>query len=170
MHHGSHRNHEGAEKLYDLVKDIKICIMTTAEPDGSLHSRPMYAQEADENGDFWFFTKLQSPKVVEIGKDRQVSLAFVDPDKQHYVSITGVAEIVRDRAEIDARWSEPLRAWFPEGKDDPQIALIRVHPVRGEYWDSPGSTVMQIYGYVRAAMTGESANELGEQKKVNLRS
>jgi general stress protein 26 len=165
----NHRDHEGAQKLYDLIKGVKICMMTTAEPDGSLHSRPMWNQDADAEGDLWFFTKLQSPKVTEISKDRQVNLAFSDPSKEHYVSIAGVAEIVRDRARIDEKWSEPLKAWFPNGKDDPQIALIRVHPVKGEYWDAPSSTLIHAYGYVKATLTGQSPNELTEQGKVNLR-
>jgi general stress protein 26 len=127
MHH-NHRDHEGAQKLYELIKDVKICMMTTVEPDGSLHSRPMYNQEADEAGDLWFFTRLQSPKVTEISKDGQVNLGFSNPSKQDYVSVSGKAVIVRDRARIDEKWSEPLKAWFPDGKDDPNIALIRVHP------------------------------------------
>lgn len=164
-----HRNHEGADKLYKLVDSLKFAMLTTVESDGSLHSRPMYNQEADENGDFWFFTKLQSPKVEEISKDNQVNLAFANPDKQHYVSIAGKAEIVRDRSKIDEKWSEGLRTWFPGGRDDPQVALIRVHPIRGEYWDSPSSTIVHLYGYVKASLTGEPPVELTDQKKVNLK-
>jgi general stress protein 26 len=167
MHH-NHRDHEGAQKLYELIKDVKICMMTTVEPDGSLHSRPMYNQDADEAGDLWFFTKLQSPKVTEISKDGQVNLGFSNPSKQDYVSVSGRAEIVRDRAKIEAKWSEPLKAWFPGGKDDPQIALIRVHPERGEYWDSPSSTLLHLYGYAKATLTGSSPTEMTDQKKVNL--
>jgi general stress protein 26 len=164
-----HRAHEGAQKLYSLIKGVKICMMTTVEPDGSLHSRPMYNQDADEAGDLWFFTRLSSPKVTEISKDGQVNLAFSNPDKQDYVSVSGRAEIVRERAKIDEKWSAPLKAWFPDGKDDPQIALIRVHPEKGEYWDSPSSTLVHIYGYAKAALTGSSPTELSDQKKVNLR-
>lgn len=164
-----HRNHAGAEKLYTLIKDIRIAMMTTSEPDGTLHSRPMYNQEADEHGDLWFFTKLQSPKITEISKDSQVNLGYSDPDKQHYVSVAGKAEIVRDKAKIEEKWSEGMRAWFPNGTDDPQIALIRVHPEKGEYWDSPSSTIVHLYGYVKARLTGGSPTELTEQAKVNLR-
>ena len=164
-----HRGHEGAEKLYSLIKDVKICMMTTVEPDGSLHSRPMYCMEADAAGDLWFFTKLQSPKVTEISKDGQVNLGYANPSKQDYVSVSGRAEIVRDRARIDEKWSEPLRAWFPDGKDDPQIALLRVHPEKGEYWDSPSSTLIHLYGYAKAALNGSSPTEMSDQKKVNLR-
>jgi general stress protein 26 len=163
------QNDPNAQKLFELIRGIRFCMMTTEESDGSLHSRPMYSMEADESGNLWFFTKLQSPKVAEISKDRQVNLAYADPDEQHYVSISGVAEVVRDKARIDEKWSEPLRAWFPDGKDDPAIALIRVKPVRGEYWDSPSSTLVHLYGYVKATLTGQPPTELGEQKKVNLR-
>src|SRR3954466_8670231 len=158
-----------AQKLFDLVRDIRGCMMTTEESHGSLHSRPMYSMEADERGSLWFFTKLQSPKVAEISKDRQGNLAFADPDKQHYVSISGVAEVVRDKAVIGDKWSESVRAWFPDGKDDPSLTLIRVKPVRGEYWDSPSSTFVQLYGYVKSTLTGQPATDVGEQKKVSLR-
>jgi len=162
-------NDPNAHKLYALTRDIRICMMTSQEPDGSLHSRPMYAQEADDQGHFWFFTKLQSPKVAEISKDRQVNVSFADHDNQHYVSVAGVAEVVRDKERIKEKWSEGLRAWFPDGLDDPQIALIRVKPVKGEYWDSPSSTLVHLYGYVKARLTGAPPTELTEQAKVNLR-
>ena len=158
-----------ASKLFELIKDVRVCMMTTVESDGSLHSRPMHSMDADEHGTLWFFTKLQSPKVAEISKDRQVNLAYSNPDDQHYVSVAGVAEVVRDKAKIEEKWSEPMRAWFPDGKDDPTIALIRVKPVRGEYWDSPSSTLVHLYGYVKASLTGQMPTDITEQQKVNLR-
>ena len=100
----------------------------------------MHSQVADEHGDLWFFTQIQSPKITEVSRDNEVNLAYSDPNSQTYVSVAGKAEIVRDKATIEDKWSEPLRAWFPKGVDDPQIALIRVHPAKGEYWDSPSST------------------------------
>lgn len=163
-----HRSHDGAEKLYALIEDVKICMMTSVEPDGSLHSRPMYNQQADEAGDLWFFTQISSGKTSEIAKDQQVNLAYSNPSKQTYVSVAGKAEIVRDKSRIQEKWTEGMRAWFPKGTDDPQIALIRVHPEHGEYWDSPSSTVVHLYGYVKASLTGRSPTELTDQKKVNL--
>jgi general stress protein 26 len=148
---------------------MKFCMMTTVEPDGSLHSRPMYNQDADEAGDLWFFTKLASPKVMEISKDRQVNLAYANPDKQDYVSVSGRAEIVRDKARIKEKWSTGLKAWFPDGPDDPSIALLRVHPEHGQYWDSPSSTLIHLYGVAKATLTGSSPTEMTDQAKVDLR-
>ena len=168
MHqHG--RDDPHAQKLYDLIKSMKIAMMTTVDTDGTLHSRPMHSQKADEHGDLWFFTKIQSPKITEISRDNEVNLAYSDPDKQHFVWVAGRAEIVRDKQTIESKWSEGMRAWFPKGVDEPGIALIRVHPERGEYWDSPSSTLVHLYGYVKARVAGESSTELTEQKKVDLR-
>ena len=163
-----HRAHEGADKLYALIDDIRICMMTTVEEDGRLASRPMYALEADGAGDVWFFTRIESAKTTEISRDGHVNLAYSHPSKQHYISLSGRAEIVRDKGHINDKWSEPLRTWFPEGKDDPQLALIRVHPERGEFWDSPSSTVIHLYGYVKAAITGSPPHELSDNQKVDL--
>ncbi|HEY8567176.1 MAG TPA: pyridoxamine 5'-phosphate oxidase family protein [Beijerinckiaceae bacterium] len=168
MDHG-HHNDPNAEKLYALIKDVKICMMTTVDTDGTLHSRPMYNQEADGNGDLWFFTKLRSGKTTEISRDNEVNLGYCDPEKQHYVSVSGKAEVIRDKGRIQEKWSEGMRTWFPNGTDDPDVALIRVKPAKGEYWDSPSSTVLHLYGYVKAAVTGSSPTEMTDQAKVNLR-
>ncbi len=61
MHQHGHDDPKAA-KLYAMIKDIRIAMMTTIDADGMLHSRPMYAQEADEHGDLWFFTRIQSPR------------------------------------------------------------------------------------------------------------
>jgi general stress protein 26 len=168
MHQHGHDD-PNAPKLYELIKDIRIAMMTTVDQDGMMHSRPMYNQAADEHGDLWFFTRVESPKITELSRDNEVNLAYANPGKQQYVSVFGTAEIVRDKAQIEEKWSEPLRAWFPGGIDDPRIGLIRVHPVKGEYWDGPSSTVLHLYGYVKAVVTGKSPTDMGEQEKVDLR-
>ena len=81
----------------------------------------------------------------------------------------GVAEVVRDKAVIDDKWSEGVRAWFPDGKDDPSLDPHPRQAGRGEYWDSPSSTFVQLYGYVKSTLTGQPPTDVGEQKKVSLR-
>lgn len=164
-----HTKHEGAAKLYEMIKDVRICMMTSIEPDGSLHSRPMYSHKADDHGDIWFFSRARDPKIGELRTESEVNLAFADPSDQNYVSVSGQAEIVMDKAKVKELWSEGLRTWFPKGPDDPDIALIRVHPSGGEYWDSPSRTVLQLYGYAKARLTGEPPTELSDQKKVSLK-
>lgn len=164
-----HMHHDGAKKLYEMIKDVRIAMMTSVEPDGSLHSRPMYNHTADEAGDLWFFSRARDPKIGELRRDSEVNLAYADPSHQNYVSVSGKAEIITEKSKVKELWTEGLRTWFPKGPDDPDIALIRVHPSGGEYWDSPSRTVMQLYGYAKARLTGEPPYELSDQKKVSLK-
>jgi general stress protein 26 len=156
-------------KVYDMIRDVRVAMMTTLDVDGSLHSRPMHTMKPDAQGDLWFFTRRSAPKTAEVEREHAVNLAYADPGSQNYVSVSGRATIVTDQSRIDELWSEPLRAWFPKGKNDPEIALVRVRPERAEYWDSPSSTIVHMVGYAKAALTGEPPHP-GEHEKVDLES
>lgn len=156
------------EKLRELVKDIDFCMLTTVDEGGDLHSRPMSSNgDIDPDGDIWFFTNASSHKVSEIAKLPKVNVSFSDPDNQRYVSVSGTAQLVRDRAKIDELWRPEFKIWFPEGKDDPDVALLRVNLEKAEYWDSPSSTIGYALGFVSSMVTGKEP-DLGENKKVNL--
>ncbi len=142
-------------KLVDKIKDIKIAMMTTIENGSELHSRPMYTSKPEEDGTLWFFTELDSQKVDELEQDRHLNLGYSSPDDNLYVAITGTAQIITDRAKIKELWSEGLRGWFPNGSDDQNIALLKVTISKGEFWDSPNSTLLRAYTYVKAVVTGE---------------
>ena len=157
------------EKLRELVKDIDFCMLTTVDENGDLHSRPMSSNgDIDPNGDIWFFTQSSSHKVSEITKLPKVNVSFADPDEQRYISVSGTAQLVRDRAKIDELWRPQFKMWFPEGKDDPEVALLRVRLEKAEYWDSPSSTIGYALSFVSSLVTGKEP-DLGENRKVNLK-
>lgn len=157
------------EKLREMVKDIDFCMLTTVDENNDLHSRPMSLNgEVDGEGNLWFFTSANSHKVSEVRRTPKCNVSFANPDDNHYVSITGTAELVRDKRKIEELWKPALKAWFPEGTDQPDIALLRVGIEKAEYWDSPSSTVAQVVSFVSAIVSGKSA-EWGENKKIDLR-
>lgn len=162
------RRHDNLQKLREMVKDIDFCMLTTVDENGDLHSRPMSVNgDIDPDGDLWFFTNASSHKVTEISKLPKVNVSFADPDNQHYVSITGRAQLVRDRNKIDELWKPEFKIWFPEGKDDPQIALLRVNLEKAEYWDSPSSTIGYVLNFVSSLVTEREADH-GENRKIDL--
>ena len=159
------------EKLGKLIDDIKVAMMTTAEPGGAMRSRPMWTAGGKEpfGGSLWFFTYAQSGKVHEFETDRHVNLSYAKPDDQEYVSVSGKARLSRNPAKIDELWTDSMKAWFPQGKGTDGIALINVNVDHAEYWDAPNSTMVHLYGMAKAALTGESASgDLGENEKVSL--
>lgn len=160
------KRQESIRKLNDLIGDIEVAMLTTIDG-GSLRSRPMQTQDFEFDGDLWFFTSSKTHKAEEIEKDNRVNVSYAAPGSNSYVSISGTAEIVRDRAKIDEYWNDILKAWFPEGKDSPDLVLLKVTVEQAEYWDSPSSTIVQLAGFVKAMVTGERADG-GENRKIDL--
>jgi general stress protein 26 len=159
---------QGIEKIKTLIEKIEFAMLTTFDRDGSLRSRPMATQKTDFDGDLWFFTQADTPKIHEIEHDQHVNVSFASPEDQHYVSLSGRAQIVRDPQKINELWDPSLKAWFPEGPDDPNIALLKVNVEKGEYWDSPSSMVAHALGMEKAIATVTSYNP-GENEKVDLK-
>lgn len=163
----AHATPNDIHKLATLIKDIQFAMLTTVEPDGSLRSRPMATQKTPFDGTLWFFTEINSGKVGEIEGERHVNLSYADTDNQKYVSITGVATIVQDRAKAEQLWHPLLKAWFPKGVEDPSLALLKVVVHEAEYWDSPHGAVVRLVGFVKALTTGEKFRP-GENRRLDV--
>lgn len=155
---------EAKQKLWSMMKGIGFAMLTT-EDGGHLRARPMVAAQDEFDGTLWFFTRASSHKVTEVESDHRVGVTYADAGKQDYVSLSGTARLLRDKATIAAHWSELMRTWFPKGVDDPEAAVLQVTVEAAEYWDAPNSTMVHAYGYVKARLTGESPHP-GENKKV----
>lgn len=160
------QSNDDTAKLWDLIKTVEIAMMVTEDGE-HLRSRPMAVSQKTFDGALWFFTRASSHKVVEVKEDQRVNLSYAHPGKQDYVSVSGRASLVRDRAAVEEHWTESLRTWFPQGKDDPEIALLKVDVQQAEYWDAPSSTMLHAYGYLKAVTTGKSP-EPGGHGTVNL--
>lgn len=122
--------------LFEVVKEFETAMLVTRTPEGRLRARPMALAEARSDGELYFVTGADSPKVHELEADPQVNVTF--QGKTRYASISGVARVVRDRALLDRLWRESWKVWFPQGKDDPSLCLLAVRPEEGEYWDHFG--------------------------------
>lgn len=165
----NHTRTDNFEKLRGMIKDIDFCMLTTIDEAGDPHSRPMSSNgDIDPNGDLWFFTGVSSHKVMEVARAPKVNVSFADPKNQQYVSVTGTAQLVRDRKKIEELWRPEFKMWFPDGKDDREIALLRISLEKGEYWDSPSSTVGYALSFVSSLVTGKQP-DFGENKKVDLK-
>jgi len=153
-------------KLREMLEDIDFCMLTTIDS-GHLRARPMSTQAAEFDSEVWFFTRDDSHKIEEIEKDNRVCLGYSKPDDQTYVSVSGRADMTKDRAKMEELWNPILKAWFPEGLDDPNICLMKVTIEHAEYWESPSGKLVQLFGFVKALATGQEA-DYGENKKIDL--
>lgn len=158
---------ELVKKLNKVINAIRIGMFTTVDEDGSLRSRPMAAQSLEGDADLWFFTQEDAPKVDEVRHDQHVNVTFSDTGENRWISLTGRTEIIKDRALIEDLWKPFLKTWFPGGKEDPSLTILKVNVERAEYWDESTSPIALAFGFAKAAITGKRS-QAGVGQKVQL--
>jgi len=124
------------QKLHDLLKDFGVAMLGTRTPGGQLRSRPMAVAQIEDSGNVWLLTQKHSPKMDEVAVDNQVNVTMQSSTK--FVSLSGTISPVDDRRKIAELWNESWKIWFPGGKDDPSLVLLRIQAEAGEYWDNSG--------------------------------
>lgn len=160
---------EGRAKLQELLKGIRIAMLTTVGEDGAFRSRPMATQDTEFDGTLYFLTKVESEKVEEIRDHSQVLLTYADTGASKYVILRGQASVFRDQAIIDRLWNPMAKAWFPQGKEDPSIAVVRVYVTDAEYWDANASKVVRYVKMALAAAT-DRMPDMGDHGHIKLAS
>lgn len=145
-------------KLREMIAELATASLTTMDRDGALRSRPMVIAELDEDGTLWFFTNDYSAKVEEVQLHPEVAVSFAEPERHRFVSISGTAELVRDPTRMQMLWQPLLRAWFPAGLDDPELALLKVEIVSAQYWDPPQQRLVPLANIARLLGTRAPAD------------
>lgn len=152
------------EKVAELVKDVKIAMLTFIDEDGTLHSKPMATQDVDFTGDIWFIGERDSRKSRAIMASPPVNVGYSGSGS--WVSVAGNAEVVDDVARLKDLWNTFTDAWLEGGPENPNNVLIHVAAASAEYWDSPGGKVVQVANLVKAKATGQRYE--GENEQVEL--
>jgi len=160
-------NREAVDKLISLVKDINVAIFCTELTKTPLQSRPMSVQDVDDQGNLWFISSANSNKNFEILKDNQVQLFFANNSSSQYISIYGTASIYKDQSIIDELWTPVAKAWFEEGKKDPNVTVIKVTPSDAYYWDTKDGKIISLLKMAGSAIFGTTA-DIGVEGKLKL--
>lgn len=163
---------EKLQKLYDLIADIETAMFTTRRADGTLVSRPMATQKRAAGADLWFVTWRGSEKLAEIGNDPHVNLAYFKDRTKEWVSVSGRARVVDDRAKIAELYAPDWRAWFgDEGgpndgtPNDPRMVLIGVDVDMAMYLELNKPQPVVLFELVKGMITGKKP-DLGEPQTV----
>jgi general stress protein 26 len=158
---------EAIEKLKELAEKIKVCMLCTNLGIAPFSTRPMGLSEVDADGKLWFLSASTSNKNQEIKQDEKVQLIFSDPSSSHYLSVFGEADIFDDEKSIEKAWTPLAKAWFPEGKDDIHLTVIKVHPLDAYYWDTKDAKMISLLKIATAAVTGKNP-DAGVQGKLTV--
>jgi general stress protein 26 len=157
------------QRFKEILDSFDNAMLVSHSPDGSLRARPMAIAGVGNDGELWFITSIESPKVEEL--EREPSVAIVAQSGTKFLSISGLAEVRRDRDVIEEHWLPEFNLWFEEGQQDPTATAIRLVPTRAEYWDRSGLKPWRhAFDIVMAMFPGQTLDEheLEDHAKLDL--
>jgi general stress protein 26 len=160
------------QKLYELIDDIEIAMMTTRRLDGHLESRAMASQKRASGADIWFVTAAGTGKLRDIAADPHVNLSYYKDRTREWISVSGIATISRDRQKIRELYAADWKIWFAEEgdprhgtPDDPRMVLIGVDVHAAVFLEVNKPQPVVLFEVVKGWLTG-SEPELGEMHRI----
>jgi general stress protein 26 len=178
---GMNPSEKKLKELDELVEGIETAMFTTRRHDGHLISRPMATQKRIPDADLWFVTDIETHKLEELRTDPHVNCAYFNPRSREWVSVSGVARVVRDRHRIRQLYSADWKPWFEAddtdegdgkrphnedgGPDDPRIALIFVDADSVVYMKNDKPRPVILWEALKGIVTG-SKPDIGEVRHI----
>ena len=126
--------------LAEMVEGIPYAIRVMRDEHGRFDSCPLNTHDAPFDGTLWFFISASGRLARQLRANRDVLLTYADPDRSRYVSMRGVASVLRDAPSARDLWYPQAQAYFPGGPEDADLALLSVAVQEAEYWESPGES------------------------------
>jgi general stress protein 26 len=151
---------EAIAKLRELAKAAETCFFCTNIKTGlPLTAAPMDVADVDEEGNLWFVSKKDSTRNHEIEADPFTHLFFQGSKHSGFLNVYGISEISFDKSKIEELWQSLHAVWFPEGKDDPTISLIKVVPTQSYYWDTKHGELVAFAKMAVSLVTGKTMDD-----------
>lgn len=152
------------ETIRTIMKDVRTCMFVTISDDDALHAAPMTTQEAEFDGNAWFIASHHSDTVRNLMARPRVNVSYSGTSS--WVSVSGSARVVDDGERKKELWNTFTEAWFPDGKEDPSVVVIKVDGESAQYWDSPGRVATTL-SMLKARVSGTTP-DAGESDTVDL--
>ena len=160
------------EKFYAAIESIDTAMMTTRRQDGHMRSRAMANQKKAAGADLWFVCREGTAKLTDLKYDQHINLTYYRNSNREWISVSGTAEVSRDRDKIRELYAPDWRAWFDdEGDarhgtpDDPRMVLIGVTIHSAEFLEVNKPRPVILYELVKGLVTGNEP-ELGEMHEL----
>jgi general stress protein 26 len=104
-----------------------------------------YANGADkeDGGEIYFFGAKSEALVQGLAESNRAVATYASKGHDLFANIHGTLEPVENRALVDKLWNPFIASWYKEGKDDPDLQLVRFNTSKAEIWKAEaGSTLV----------------------------
>jgi len=158
---------EKIDKLRKLIDEVNVAMLNSLKANGEFYSRPMNTMELDDEGNIFFFSDEHTPDEHDIAINNNVSVTYTNPETNTYIALSGKLFLAHDQEKIDQLWIPAMKAWFPEGKSDPRLTLIRVEVLKAEYWDTAESDMVVLFNMLKAIIKGKTYDQ-GDHQRIDF--
>ena len=87
--------------------------------------------DKDANSEIWFFCNKDS-HLAAMGP---ATCTFTSKGHDFFARFDGVLTEETSRERLEKQWSNFVEAWFPGGKDDPNLLMLRMDLGDAELWN-----------------------------------
>lgn len=141
---------EKREEFWDRLEDCRSGLL-----DIKGRAVPMTHNLEPEDGNIWFLTAKGTEMAAAAEQGESCRYLVCDDANAIYAVVEGALAVSTDRAKLDEVWNAMASAWFEEGKQDPDLVLIRLRPAKAEVWLGPESGFKFLWSVAKAKVTGE---------------
>lgn len=168
MSHLSETKKDARAALFHAMDQVTagmLGVMNSAQ-----HMQPMTHHPDADAGEIWFVTGRDTDlaREVQAKAGAMAHYCLVGKGQDFHACLKGRLEVVEDRAKLDEIWSRVTAAWFPEGKSDPNVCLLRLRLEDAEIWASTGSAAVFGLEILRANLSEDHQPNLGTREIVQF--
>ena len=132
------------------------------------HMQPMTAfLDGDGPKGIWIFSRKDTDLVREMGDGHAAMFTFMTKDHDLIACIGGRLTEQYDPDKIEKFWNPVVAAWYPDGKDDPELTLLRLEPEDAQVWVQKGGAVRFGWEIAKANVT-KTQPDIGESRHIQL--
>ncbi|MBA4803578.1 MAG: pyridoxamine 5'-phosphate oxidase family protein [Brevundimonas sp.] len=159
---------EAEDAFWDHLKKSNTGMLGLDQP--GYHAQPMTAFREAETGTIWFFTRDDTDlaRDTALPGGQSAMFHYGSKDQNVWACIHGQLSVHgHDREIIDRHWNPVLAAWYPDGKDDPHLTILKFDGDHGRIWVNQGGLFKFAWEIAKANATN-TLPETGGARDVNL--
>lgn len=148
-------NETNFPEISDFLYKNEIGSLSFVKPDHRIGSCPLIIRGVERDKTAWFFVHRNGFLAKSLDRNHHVNYHVRNTEDYKFLSIEANAFLVDDQKRVDFYWSPIFRTWFPGGKHDDNLALMKLDIQEAHLWESPGEKPIDLRSAFLSMAAGE---------------
>jgi len=137
------------KKAFWTSLDDSPFVMLGLEGVDDSQTRPMTAQidhedrDKDEGGPIYFFASKTDGVGADVNDGHRAVATYSAKGHKLFAHIHGSLKPTADREVLERLWNPIIASWYKDGKDDPDLMLLRFDTESAEIWEADAASTLK---------------------------